>query len=184
MKGCGFGVFTGALENGGSVRGINAEGQGAMPRKKIDKLVEFAKSCGARGLAYLSINEDGTYKSSFAKFMTEEELSALVSKMNGKPGDLLLFAADKNKIVWNVLGALRLLLGLAGLVMMLVNKDHRRFTSEDWRDFAAVLIISALLAFYFLRDATFNLSSMLLPEAMFLAGLVLVTWAVKAGRKA
>ena len=108
VKGCGFGVFTGALENGGSVRGINAEGQGAMPRKKIDKLVEFAKGYGAKGLAYLSINEDGTYKSSFAKFMTEEELSNLVQAMEGKPGDLLLFAADKNKIVWNVLGALRL----------------------------------------------------------------------------
>ena len=108
VKGCGFGVFTGALENGGSVRGINAEGQGAMPRKKSDKLVEFAKGYGAKGLAYLSINEDGTYKSSFAKFMTEEELSNLVQAMEGKPGDLLLFAADKNKIVWNVLGALRL----------------------------------------------------------------------------
>lgn len=111
VKNCGFGVFTGALEAGGSVRGINVEGQGAMPRKKIDKLVEFAKGCGAKGLAYLCINEDGTYKSSFAKFMTEEELAALVAKMNGKPGDLLLFAADKNKIVWNVLGALRLQLG-------------------------------------------------------------------------
>ena len=111
VKGCGFGVFTGALENGGSVRGINVEGQGTMPRKKIDKLVEYAKGCGAKGLAYLCINEDGTYKSSFAKFMTEDELHALVEKMNGKPGDLLLFAADKNKIVWNVLGALRLQLG-------------------------------------------------------------------------
>ena len=111
VKGCGFGVFTGALEHGGSVRGINVEGQGAMPRKKIDKLVEHAKGCGAKGLAYLCINEDGTYKSSFAKFMTEDELHALVEKMNGKPGDLLLFAADKNKIVWNVLGALRLQLG-------------------------------------------------------------------------
>ena len=111
VKGCGFGVFTGALENGGSVRGINVEGQGAMPRKKIDKLVEHAKGCGAKGLAYLCINEDGTYKSSFAKFMTEDELHALVEKMNGEPGDLLLFAADKNKIVWNVLGALRLQLG-------------------------------------------------------------------------
>ena len=89
VKGCGFGVFTGALENGGSVRGINAEGQGAMPRKKIDKLVEFAKGYGAKGLAYLSINEDGTYKSSFAKFMTEEELSNLVQAMEGKPGDLV-----------------------------------------------------------------------------------------------
>ena len=108
VAGCGFSVFTGALENGGSVRGINAKGQAGMPRKKIDKLVEFAKGYGAKGLAYLAVNEDGTYKSSFAKFMTEEELSALVGAMEGQPGDLLLFAADKNKIVWNVLGALRL----------------------------------------------------------------------------
>ena len=108
VEGCGFSVFTGALENGGSVRGINAKGQTGMPRKKIDKLVEFAKGYGAKGLAYLAVNEDGTYKSSFAKFMTEDELKALVSAMQGEPGDLLLFAADKNKIVWNVLGALRL----------------------------------------------------------------------------
>ena len=108
VKGCGFSVFTGAIEAGGSVRGINAEGQAAMPRKKIDKLVEFAKGYGAKGLAYLAVNEDGTYKSSFAKFMTEEELAALVAAMGAKPGDLCFFAADKNKIVWNVLGALRL----------------------------------------------------------------------------
>ena len=108
VKGCGFGVFTGALENGGTVRGINAKGQGAMPRKKIDSLVDFAKEYGAKGLAYLCINEDGTYKSSFAKFMTEEELDALVKAMAGEPGDLLLFAADKNKVVYDVLGNLRL----------------------------------------------------------------------------
>ena len=108
VKGCGFGVFTGALENGGSVRGINAKGQGSMPRKKIDALVKFAKDFGAKGLAYLAVNEDGTYKSSFAKFMTDDELKALVDAMEGEPGDLLLFAADKNKIVWDVLGNLRL----------------------------------------------------------------------------
>ena len=108
VKECGFGVFTGALENGGSVRGINAKGQGGMPRKKIDALVKFAKDFGAKGLAYLAINEDGTYKSSFAKFMTDDELKALVDAMEGEPGDLLLFAADKNKIVWDVLGNLRL----------------------------------------------------------------------------
>ncbi len=111
VKDCGFAVFKGALEAGGTVRGINVEGQGAMPRKKIDKLVEFAKGYGAKGLAYICINEDGTYKSSFAKFMTEEEMTALVSAMNGKAGDLLLFAADKTKLVWNVLGALRLEMG-------------------------------------------------------------------------
>ncbi len=108
VKNCGFGVFTGAIENGGSVRGINAKGQGAMPRKKIDALVDFAKEYGAKGLAYLCINEDGTYKSSFAKFMTEEELHALVEAMKGEAGDLLLFAADKNKVVYDVLGNLRL----------------------------------------------------------------------------
>lgn len=108
VQNCGFGVFTGAIENGGSVRGINAKGQGAMPRKKIDKLVDFAKDFGAKGLAYLCVNEDGTLKSSFAKFMTEDELHQLVEKMAGEPGDLLLFAADRNKIVWDVLGNLRL----------------------------------------------------------------------------
>ena len=108
VAGCGFGVFTSALENGGSVRGINAKGQAEMPRKKIDALVEFAKGYGAKGLAYLSVLPDGSYKSSFAKFMTEDELKALVEAMQGEPGDLLLFAADKNKVVYNVLGALRL----------------------------------------------------------------------------
>lgn len=108
VAGCGFGVFTSALESGGSVRGITAKGQGAMPRKKIDALVDFAKGYGAKGLAYLCVEEDGGYKSSFAKFMTPEELDALVRAMNGEKGDLLLFAADKTSIVWSVLGALRL----------------------------------------------------------------------------
>lgn len=107
VAGCGFGVFTGALEAGGSVRGINVKGQAEMPRKKIDALVEFAKGYGAKGLAYLAVQADGTYKSSFAKFMTEDELKALVEAMGGEAGDLLLFAADKTKIVWSVLGALR-----------------------------------------------------------------------------
>ena len=124
VKDCGFGVFTGALANGGTVRGINAEGQGSMPRKKIDALVEFAKTYGAKGLAYLCINEDGSYKSSFAKFMTEEELHALVVAMDGKPGDLLLFAADKNKVVWDVLGALRLEIAKN---LGLLHKDEYKF---------------------------------------------------------
>ena len=96
VKDCEFVVFKNAIEAGGSVRGINAEGQGAMPRKKIDALVDFAKGYGAKGLAYIAIHEDGTMKSSFAKFMKDEEMQALVAKMNGKPGDLLLFAADKS----------------------------------------------------------------------------------------
>ena len=107
VRGCGFGVFTSALENGGSVRGINVKGQAGMPRKKIDALVELAKGYGAKGLAYLSVQEDGTYKSSFAKFMTQEELDGLAGAMEAEPGDLLLFAADSLKNVWAVLGALR-----------------------------------------------------------------------------
>ena len=124
VKDCEFVVFKNALENGGSVRGINAEGQGHMPRKKIDALVEFAKGYGAKGLAYLSIQEDGSYKSSFAKFMKEEELKALVDAMGGKPGDLLLFAADKDKVVFDVLGNLRLELARQ---LDLLKKDDFKF---------------------------------------------------------
>ena len=124
VKNCGFSVFTGALEAGGSVRGINAEGQGSMPRKKIDKLVEFARGYGAKGLAYIAIAEDGTRKSSFAKFMTDEEMDALVAAMDGKAGDLLLFAADKKKLVYDVLGALRLELAKQ---MDLLDKNEYRF---------------------------------------------------------
>ena len=108
VKDCEFVVFKGALEAGGSVRGINAKGQGGMPRKKIDALVKFAKDYGAKGLAYIAIQEDGTVKSSFAKFMKDEEMTALIQAMKGENGDLLLFAADKNKVVYDVLGALRL----------------------------------------------------------------------------
>ena len=124
VKDCEFAVFKGALEQGGSVRGINAKGQGAMPRKKIDKLVEFAKGYGAKGLAYIAIGEDGTVKSSFAKFMKEEEMTALITAMDGHNGDLLLFAADKTKLVWDVLGALRLELAKQ---MELLDKSEYRF---------------------------------------------------------
>lgn len=124
VRNCGFSVFTSALEKGGSVRGINAEGQGEMPRKKIDALVEFAKGYGAKGLAYLAVNSDGTYKSSFAKFMTEEELSNLVEAMSGKPGDLLLFAADEDDVVFDVLGNLRLEVARN---LDLLNKEEYKF---------------------------------------------------------
>ena len=124
VKNCGFSVFTSALENGGSVRGINAEGQGSMPRKKIDKLTAFVKDYGAKGLAYVAIQEDGTVKSSFAKFMTEEQMQALIAAMNGEAGDLLLFAADKNKVVWDSLGALRIELAKQ---LELLDKNEYRF---------------------------------------------------------
>ena len=124
VKDCGFGVFTGAIENGGSVRGINVNGQGAMPRKKIDALVDLAKGYGAKGLAYIAIQEDGSFKSSFAKFMTDDEMNALVAALDGKPGDLLLFAADRDKIVFSVLGALRCEMASQ---LELVSKDDYRF---------------------------------------------------------
>ena len=124
VKNCGFAVFKGAIEQGGTVRGINAKGQGAMPRKKIDRLAEFAKGYGAKGLAYIALQEDGTVKSSFAKFMTDEEMGALIGAMKGENGDLLLFAADQNKVVWDVLGALRLELARQ---MELVDKNDYRF---------------------------------------------------------
>ena len=123
VKDCEFAVFKGALEAGGSVRGINVKGQGAMPRKKIDKLVSFAKDYGAKGLAYVAIQEDGTVKSSFAKFMKDEEMAALTAAMKGEPGDLLLFAADENDVVWAVLGALRV--ELARQMDLLDPADYR-----------------------------------------------------------
>ena len=108
VRDCEFAVFKNAIADGGSVRGINAKGQGTMPRKKIDALVAFMKDYGAKGLAYIAIQPDGSIKSSFAKFMKDEEMQALIAAMQGEPGDLLLFAADKNKIVYASLGALRL----------------------------------------------------------------------------
>ena len=124
VKNCGFAVFTGAIAAGGSVRGINAKGQGGMPRKKIDKLTEFVRGYGAKGLAYIAIAEDGTRKSSFAKFMTEEEMDALVSALDGENGDLLLFVSDKTKLVYDVLGALRLEMARQ---MDLLDKNEFRF---------------------------------------------------------
>ena len=144
VRNCGFGVFTGAIEDGGSVRGINAKGQGEMPRKKIDKLVDFAKDFGAKGLAYIAINEAGEVKSSFAKFMSEEEMQALIAIMKGEAGDLLLFAADKNKIVWDVLGNLRLEIArqteildksdykfvwVTDFPLLEWNEEHKRYTA-------------------------------------------------------
>ena len=124
VKNTEFSVFSDAIKNGGSVRGINVSGQASMPRKKIDALVSFARDYGAKGLAYLAIEEDGSIKSSFTKFLKEEEIKELVDKMEGKPGDLLLFAADKNKTVWAVLGALRVHIAES---LGLLKKDDFKF---------------------------------------------------------
>ncbi|MDE6434085.1 MAG: aspartate--tRNA ligase [Lachnospiraceae bacterium] len=137
VRDCEFVVFKGAIQNGGSVRGINAKGQGAMPRKKIDALVDFAKGYGAKGLAYIAIQEDGSLKSSFAKFMKDEEMEALIDALEGEPGDLLLFAADRDKIVFSVLGALRC--ELAEQLELVAKDDYRflwvtEFPVFEWSD--------------------------------------------------
>ena len=126
VRDCGFGVFSGAVADGGSVRAINVKGEGNMPRKKIDALVDMAKGCGAKGLAYIQVGcaEDGSDKSTFAKFMKPEEMQALIKALDGEKGDLLLFAADKDNIVFNVLGALRLHMAD---VLNLTSKDDYRF---------------------------------------------------------
>ncbi|MCP1101316.1 aspartyl-tRNA synthetase [Aequitasia blattaphilus] len=119
-----FVVFQNALKDGGSVRGINAKTKGSLGRKQIDKLVDYAKDFGAKGLAYIAIGEDGNIRSSFAKFLTEDTMKALVEAMKGENGDLLLFAADKNKVVWDVLGNLRLELARQ---MELLDKNEYKF---------------------------------------------------------
>ena len=113
VKGSGFGVFQSALEAGGAVRAICVPGEGHMPRKKIDALVEVAKYYGGKGLAWLGVHagEDGSHKCSFAKFMTPEQLDAIIAATGAKDGDLLLFAADKLETVRTVLGNVRLELG-------------------------------------------------------------------------
>ena len=103
-----FAVFKNAVEAGGSVRAINAEGCGKMPRKQIDQLVEFVKTYKAKGLAWIAVNDDGTLKSQIAKFFTDEKMAEIVSAMGAKPGDLILICADRNKVVFDALGALRL----------------------------------------------------------------------------
>ena len=107
VRACGFKVFAGAVENGGSVRGINVKGGAKFSRKEIDSLVEFVKSYRAKGLAWLKWAENGDISSSYAKFLTEEENEAIRATMGAEPGDLVLIVADRNKVVFDALGALR-----------------------------------------------------------------------------
>ncbi|GFI61450.1 aspartate--tRNA ligase [Clostridiales bacterium] len=102
-----FVVFKSAVEAGGSVRAINAEGCGNYPRKQIDSLVEFVKTYRAKGLAWIVVNDDGSLKSQIAKFFTDEKLQEIVKAAEGKPGDLILICADQDKVVFDSLGALR-----------------------------------------------------------------------------
>lgn len=109
VKDCGFGVFTSAINNGGSVRGITAKNAfSVLTRKEIDKLTEFVKGIGAKGLAFARIAPDGTVSSSFAKFMTDDEMEQIKKKAGAENGDVILIVGDtKNSLVLSVLGALR-----------------------------------------------------------------------------
>ncbi|MDE5654489.1 MAG: aspartate--tRNA ligase, partial [Clostridia bacterium] len=108
VKDCSFSVFTGAIADGGSVRAINAKGLcSKMTRKEVDACGEFVKSYGAKGLAYAMLREDGSVTSSILKFLTEEQQKAIFEAMDAKKGDILFFVADKDKVVFDSLGALR-----------------------------------------------------------------------------
>jgi len=109
VKNCGFGVFTGAINGGGSVRGITAKNAvNKLSRKEIDKLTEFVRGIGAKGLAWIRLLENGEIASSFAKFMTEDEMKAILDKAGAQAGDVVLIIGDtKNSLVYSILGALR-----------------------------------------------------------------------------
>ncbi len=126
VKNCGFGVFTSAIEGGGSVRGITAKNAvKTLTRKEIDKLTEMVRGIGAKGLAWVRYNEDGTMASSFAKFLTEDEMNAVLTKADAKPGDVVLIIGDtKNSIVLSVLGALR---GEVAKRLDIIPKDKYNF---------------------------------------------------------
>lgn len=124
LKDCEFSVFSSCLEKTKSIRAINVKNQATMPRKKIDALVSFVKDYGAKGLAYLAIEEDGNIKSSFAKFLKDEEIKAIINEMQAEKGDLLLFVADEDNVVWASLGALRVHLAQN---LGLIDKDEFKF---------------------------------------------------------
>ncbi|MEE1284117.1 MAG: aspartate--tRNA ligase [Acutalibacteraceae bacterium] len=126
VKDCGFSVFSGAVAEGGSVRGITAKGAvTTLTRKEIDKLTEFVKGSGAKGLAWIRLNEDGTVASSFAKFMTEDEMQAILAKAGAEAGDVVLIIADKkNSLVLSTLGLLR---GEVARKLNIIPKDKYNF---------------------------------------------------------
>ena len=112
VRDCGFSVFSDCVKEGGMVKGLLVKGEAGMPRKKIDSYVELVKGYHAKGLAWYGVQEDGTVKSSFAKFLSEEEAKKLISASQLEKGDLLLLVSDRKKnVVWDSLGALRLALG-------------------------------------------------------------------------
>jgi aspartyl-tRNA synthetase len=109
-SGSGFQVFESVVAGGGHVRGINVSGLGDYSRKQIDELAELARQYGAKGLAYLAITSAGEQRSSFARFLSEERLAAILGRLETKPGDLALIVADQPPVVYEVVGRLRVFL--------------------------------------------------------------------------
>lgn len=130
VKNTEFMAFKNAIDKGGSVMGINANSCGTYPRRKIDALIEYVKTYRAKGLAYIAIQEDGTYKTTISKFFTEEKLKEIVTKFNGNPGDLILICADDNNIVFDALGNLRL--EIARNENLLDNKEFKFLWVTDF----------------------------------------------------
>ena len=122
VNGSEFGVFQNAIDAGGSVRGINAEGCGTFSRKQIDSLVDVAKTYGAKGLAWIVVKEDG-YKTSISKFFNDDQIKEICDQFDAKAGDLILICADRNKVVFDALGALRL--EVAKRLDILDNEDYK-----------------------------------------------------------
>jgi len=119
-----FSVFKNSVANGGGVRGINAKGCSEFGRKDIDRLEEYVKTYGAKGLAWIAIKEN-EIKSPIAKFFTEEQFKELISRLGGEKGDLLLIVADKDETVFSALGALRLELARKLNIIGPNNKEYK-----------------------------------------------------------
>jgi aspartyl-tRNA synthetase len=111
VAGCGFGIFSQAVADGGRVRGIRVPGCGTYSRRQVDELAELVEEEGAKGLAWMALEQEGRVRSPFAKFLTEDEVAHIVERMEAQPGDLMLFVADRAKIVNGALGKLRLEMG-------------------------------------------------------------------------
>jgi aspartyl-tRNA synthetase len=124
VKGCGFKVFASVAESGGLVKAINAKGCASFSRRELDDLTDFVAIYGAKGMAWVKIQEDGTWQSPIAKFFTEQELADIGAALNAQPGDLLLFGADTPEITNEALGRLR---GHLGNKLGLANSGDYKF---------------------------------------------------------
>ena len=129
---CGFGVFSGAIERGGSVRGIRLP-KSTLTRKQIDSFTKVVAEYGAKGLAWCKIKEDGSWQSTFGKFLDEDTQAKITAKLEMEVGDIAFFVADKNKVVYAALGALRQ--HIAHLLNMVSEDDYKFLWVLDFPSF-------------------------------------------------